>query len=121
MTTQTTPIGLVETGQTITLPLPVYDELLEHDSEMSLTSPVIPLLKAVKWADERLWCGAVQTKDAAKKESCPMVRRDDQGCYCAANGSKQRTPCAFDEPETAEIWQRTNAYIAWCKEHGIEL
>lgn len=113
---QTLPACLVETGQTITLPLPVYDELLEHDSEMALTSPVIPLLKAIKWADERLWCGAVQRKQPEKKQDCSYLRDG----YCALNG-QLNTPCAFDEPETAEIWQRTDAYIIWCKEKGIEL
>lgn len=114
--TNTLPAGLVETGQTITLPLPVYDALLEQDSEMALTSPVIPLLKAIKWADERLWCGAVQRKQPEKRQGCSNLRDG----YCALNG-RLKTPCAFDEPETAEIWQRTHAYIAWCNEKGIEL
>lgn len=118
----TLPAGLVETGQVITLPLPIYDELLEHDNRMALTSPVIPLVKTVKWADERMWCRHLREDKKEEARTCRMlIQEPGQPAWCALNGHKAKSPCAFAEPATAPIWQQLNAYRQECQARGWPL
>lgn len=98
------------------IPLPIYNQLLETDYDLSLQSNVIPLLQNIRWADERLWCGAARRKDKTAQADCPNFKN---GC-CTLNGSA-KTLCAFDEPETADIWQRINAYVLTCQQNGWPL
>ena len=98
------------------IPLPVYSQLLETDYDQSLQSHTIPLFNNINWADERLWCGPARRKDQTAKATCPNY----QNGYCSLNGSAN-TPCVFDEPETAKIWQRINAYVESCRQNGWPL
>lgn len=107
MTHKTTIKGLVNTGQTITLPAPVFGELLERDPQMTLTTPVIPIYRVVKWADERQWCKYALEDDREGTATCPMLAQDESGfSWCLANGKEANDPCFFDEPEDSEIYQR---------------
>lgn len=117
------PTGMRDTGQAVTLPEPVFDELLAQDPKMTLVVPIIPLYEPRKWADERLWCAYARHKQASAKATCEMLQEDESGHYCALNSPllPHRTPCAFDEPEEAEIWRQINAYIEKCKKNGWEL
>lgn len=118
----TLPACLVETDQTITLPLPVYDALLEQDRKMNLTTPVIPLLQPVKWADERMWCRHLREGRETEAKTCRMlIQEPGQPAWCALNGHEAKSPCAFAEPATAPIWQQLNAYRQECQARGWPL
>lgn len=116
MKKKTLPPGLIDTGQTIdlsrSLPTPEFNLMLESDPQMALASPVIPLLRAVKWADERICCGYARRSDIEGAPACPsLYRGDDGGTWCALNGREQKSPCVFAEPENSVIWQRIRAQI----------
>ncbi len=77
----------------------------------------IPLLK-FNWFDERQTCKLVhdflETGELPDWEHCPSWRAVDgygRPCawHCAAGG--QGTPCAFQEPQDAEVWQKARSYV----------
>lgn len=69
--------------------------------------------RQVHWADERQWCRYALDNDAAGASTCPQLcSRRGQRPYCALNGAERRSPCAFDEPDDAPVWQRIRRYLA---------
>lgn len=107
MTHKTAIEGMVDTGQEVVIPAPVFDEMLEHDPQMALTTPVIPLLQPIKWADERQWCRYALQNNREDAATCPNLARDENGfSWCRLMGKDANLPCFFDEPEDSEIYRR---------------
>jgi hypothetical protein len=112
------PAGLKDTGQTIVLPLPVFDELLESDPGMRLQSPVVPVFKVVKWMDERICCCYARRGDRAGSLDCSQLLEAEGEMYCALNGQSQKSPCVFSESPDSEIWVKINHQIELSKNSG---
>lgn len=64
----------------------------------------IPVLD-VRWMDERIGCRYARCDDPKGAATCPQLVTDSAGEYCALNGSK-RSPCVFDESQSAPVWER---------------
>jgi hypothetical protein len=65
----------------------------------------VPILTPI-WADERKWCKYARNDDVDGASQCPMsCSLPNQRPYCRLNGSKRQSPCVFDEPNDAAIWQ----------------
>jgi len=112
------PQGLIDTGKTITIPLPIFYELLESDPHMALKTPVIPLYTPVRWADERICCHYARSGNVKGSQKCEILRRDDDDrTWCALNGSKEKSPCVFAEPENSEIWGFIRGQIRMAQEN----
>ena len=72
-------------------------------------------------ADERQWCKYALANDDVGALSCPEFRRepdDNTNTWCGLNGRDRRSPCVFDEPQTAPVWQRIKSYLAKCRARG---
>jgi hypothetical protein len=70
--------------------------------------------------DERCYCRFALRGDRTGAASCPEFRpaRPGQRSWCGLNGAERKSPCAFDEPATAEIWQRIGAYLGEARAKG---
>ena len=116
--TKNVPPGLIDTGKTFTIPLPIFNEMLESDKEMALTTPVIPVYAPVRWADERICCHYARSSNVKGSQKCEILRRDDDDrTWCALNGSKEKSPCVFAEPENSEIWSFIRGQIRMAQEN----
>lgn len=60
-----------------------------------------------RWMDERICCRYARQDDQAGAAHCPQLASEPH-CrpWCRLNGRQRQTPCVFDEPPTANIWQR---------------
>lgn len=71
------------------------------------------------WADERKWCKYARNDNIEGASQCPMLcSLLNQRPYCQLNGSSRKSPCAFDEPDDAVIWQKINESVAEYKARG---
>ncbi len=57
-----------------------------------------------RWMDNRVCCGYARRDDPTGPQKCRMVGKFESGkLYCRLGDGR---PCVFDEPESAEIWER---------------
>lgn len=81
----------------------------------------IPLLDPPRM-DERRYCrlaidacgqaGGVSAKNAAGAARCASLVREGKRTWCSLNGCEAKSPCVFDEPQSAEVWEEIREYVA---------
>lgn len=92
------------------IPEPVLINML-HTGRLLLAEPAR--------LDERLCCRYARNNDIIAAAACPSLRHEpNRRPWCGLNGSERRSPCVFDEPNDAAIWQRIRDYIVRCRARG---
>lgn len=82
-----------------------------NNSSVKILTPI--------WTDERKWCKYARNDDIDGGNRCPMLcNQPNQRPYCRLNGNERKSPCAFDEPDEAMIWQEINQSVAEYKARG---
>ena len=80
-------------------------------------------IPGLQWADERQWCKHAHTKE--RPATCTMFATDaaTPTGFCRLNGYSdpaKRTPCVFDEPQEAAIWQKVARWHRGSTVNGME-
>jgi hypothetical protein len=96
---KTLPKGLRDTGQSITLPLPIFDLMLEGGHLLDV--PTIPLYEIAHPLDNRICCPYARRNDAEAAATCEWAT-DPNRTGCKLGDGR---PCLFDEPDDSEMWQ----------------
>jgi hypothetical protein len=85
----------------------------------SMEATVTQQTKPIKWLDERLYCKHARQEDIDGAATCLERQQNAQGAiYCGLTGLARCLPCAFDEPENSDLWQRIRASVAKYQEEG---
>jgi hypothetical protein len=78
----------------------IPDEVLKNMIRLQQI-PVIPSNEWTTWADNRVCCRCGPGEDPPGPQHCGMISADRASCRLGDG-----RPCAFDEPESADIWER---------------
>ncbi len=76
--------------------------------------PQIIVIHAPLWGDERTWCKFARSNDIRAAVACPNL---NNGC-CSLNGAEAQSPCVFDEPPDAEVWNDIRGSVGEYRRRG---
>lgn len=84
--------------------------------------PKAIVLQTPLWGDERVWCKFARRNDIRAAVACPNLNGCSPGGtakgLCSLNGAETQSPCAFDEPPDAPVWDDIRGSVGEYRKKG---